>query len=450
MQEPSGAPNPKRRWQRRQDDAHSNGGGHPPPERRVECKEEPPADTEMTEACGPAVCVIGGGPSGLGCCRRLCDAGMRVTLIQESRGLGGKLCTKFVNGKDDPRLHFDMGVQVLNPTGKFAEELEGVVKPWPLPGRFKRISCSGDWQKWSIKETKDLPVDGLVVGTPSMSAIGRHLAERCAKLEVHVDRTAQVLGRRRKTQQWNVTWSRAEANAGQLRYRPELAEGATEATYRSFDAVVLAFEANKILQGCKSGYKQVPPSVTPALRQRLSGKTKTSQIWNLMVAFDRELPMPWDAATIDGHGSLAWVAVNSSKPQRERVPQCFMVFSTKQWASWKQWSKKEVERVLLYDFMAFLADVLGSWPAEPSFVLSGRWGNNTEAVLSGVPPSGDFPLRSLGHFEGAVTPMWDSEDRMGATGDWARGFSVNDAYSAGLELAEAMLADMSHDRLSGG
>lgn len=43
-----------------------------------------------------------------------------------------------------------------------------------------------------------------------------------------VDRTAQVLGRRRKTQQWNVTWSRAEANAGQLRYRPELAEGATE------------------------------------------------------------------------------------------------------------------------------------------------------------------------------------------------------------------------------
>lgn len=32
---------------------------------------------------------------------------------------------------------------------------------------------------------QDLPVDGLVVGTPSMSAIGRHLAERCAKLEVH-------------------------------------------------------------------------------------------------------------------------------------------------------------------------------------------------------------------------------------------------------------------------
>lgn len=35
MQEPSEAPNPKRRWQRRQDDTHSNGGGHPPPESSV-------------------------------------------------------------------------------------------------------------------------------------------------------------------------------------------------------------------------------------------------------------------------------------------------------------------------------------------------------------------------------------------------------------------------------
>lgn len=33
---------------------------------------------------------------------------------------------------------------------------------------------------------QDLPVTGLVVGTPSMSAIGRHLAERCPNLEVHV------------------------------------------------------------------------------------------------------------------------------------------------------------------------------------------------------------------------------------------------------------------------
>ena len=43
--------------------------------------------------------------------------------------------------------------------------------------------------------------------------------------------------------------------------------------------------------------------------------------------------------------------------------------------------RQEVERVLLYDFMSFLSDTLGSWPPEPCFLLSGRWGNNTEAGL---------------------------------------------------------------------
>ena len=314
---------------------------------------------------------------------------MQVTLVQESRGLGGKLCTKFVNGKDDPSLHFDMGVQLLRPAGPLADLLneggESIVQPWPLPGRFKRISCmQRDWNKpCRITSSADVPVDGLVVGVPSMSSIGRFLADKCWNLETHIDRTAHVIGRSPKTHRWGVEWSRAEANAGQLRYRPELAQGATEAVSRSFDAVVLAFEANKILQGCKSGYKQVAPSVTPALRKQLSGRTKTSQLWNLMIAFDRELPMPWDAAVVQGHSSLAWIAVNSSKPERARVPQCFMVFSTQSWATWKQWSKKEVERVLLYDFMCFLEQVLGFWPPQPSFVLSGRWGNNTEACACG-------------------------------------------------------------------
>ncbi|CAE7546269.1 unnamed protein product [Symbiodinium pilosum] len=399
-----------------------------------------------------SVCVIGGGPSGLGCCRRLCDAGLHVTLVQESRGLGGKLCTKFVNGKDDPTLHFDMGVQLLQPAGPLADELQGIVQPWPKPGRFKRICCKGDWDHWRIVSVHDVSVDGLVVGVPSMSAVGRFLADKCSNLEVHVDRTAHVIGRSPKTQRWGVEWSRAEANAGQLRYRPELAEGATESECKSFDAVVLAFEANKILQGCKSGYKQVAPSVAPSLRQQLSGRTKTSQLWNLMIAFDRELPMPWDAATVEGHGSLAWIAVNSSKPERARVPQCFMVFSTNSWAAWKQWSKKEVERVLLYDFMSFLDQVLGFWPPEPCFVLSGRWGNNTEAVLTGARPSGEFPVRALAYEDAAIgaKPLWDAEVRMGVTGDWARGFSVSDAYSAGVDLADAVLNSGDLGKLRGG
>lgn len=391
-----------------------------------------------------SVCVVGGGPSGLGCCRRLCDAGLNVTLVQESRGLGGKLCTKFVNGKEDPALHFDMGVQVLRPAGPLAEMLQGAVEPWPAAGRFKRIVCTGGWPRWEIRKTVDLPTEDYVVGVPSMSRVGHHLAAQCQGLQVHIDRTASVRGQDPETGKWEVEWKREAPTAGQLRYRPELGDVPTEVKRADFDAVVLAFEANKIVRGCKSGYKMVQSSATPGICKSISKRARTSQLWNLMVAFDTELPMPWDAATLEGHRSIAWIAVDSSKPQRCQVPQCFMIFSTREWADWKQWGKREVERELLDEFLGFLRQLLGQQPPKPSFVLSGRWGNNTETVLTGNQPQGEFPMRALGYSEGSAPAVWDAERLMAATGDWTRGFSVSDAFTAGMEAADAVLAQASN------
>lgn len=272
-----------------------------------------------------------------------------------------------------------------------------------------------------------------------MSAIGRHLADQCKGLTMHLDRTAHVRGRDPKTGEWEVEWKREAATGGQLRYRPELADIPTEVGRASFDAVVLAFEANKIVRGCKSGYKMTQPSATPELRRRITGgRAKTSQMWNLMVAFDSDLQVPWDAACVEGHPSIAWVAVDSSKPQRAKLPQCFMVFSTQAWADWKQWGKKEVERDLLWEFLNFLERVTGQRPPKPSFVLSGRWGNNTETVLTGDRPTGEFPMRALGHHDDPAGAVWDVDGRMGATGDWTRGFSVSDAFTAGIEMADAI------------
>jgi len=390
-----------------------------------------------------SVCVIGGGPAGLGCCRALCDAGLQVTLVQESRGLGGKLCTKFVNGKEDPTLHFDMGVQLLWPDGPLREVLdESVVQPWPAPGRFKRIHCSGEWRAWKVDRISDIPTDGYVVGVPSMSSIGRHLASKCEGLTIHLDRSGTVRGQDPKTFRWEVEWKREAPTATQLRYRPELKGQQTEVGRGDFDAVFLAFEANKILRGCKSGYKMVSASSTDAIRKQVAGRAKTSQIWNLMVAFDKELPMPWDAATIEGHPALAWVAVNSSKPQRAKVPQCFQLLSTKSWADWKQWSKREVEQELLEELLDFLAHTLGKRPPKPCFVLAGRWGNNTETVLTGARPVGEFPMKAVDFYAGKPSVVWDGVNKMGATGDWTSGFSVSDAYNAGLHAAAPLLKEL--------
>jgi len=388
-----------------------------------------------------SVCVVGGGPSGLGCCRVLCDAGLDVTLVQESRGLGGKLCTKYVNGKDDPRLHFDMGVQLLRLQGQLKDALpEEAVAPWPSPGRFKRIRCKGGWDNWKIAAVSDISTDGCVVGVPSMSTIGHHLADLCGGLDIHVDRTARVCGRSPKTGKWEVAWERGEPTRSQLHSRPELKDVPNEKGQGEFDAVVLAFEANKIMRGCKSGYKMTAPSATPMIRNRVQ-KAKTCQLWNLMVAFDSEISMPWDAAMVEDHPSIAWVAVDSSKPMRARSPQCFMVFSTREWANWKQWGKREVEKALFEEFRWFLKAVTGKdAPSKPSFLMAGRWGNSTETVLTGDAPTGEFPARAIGFHENDAGVVWDDESRMGATGDWARGFSACDAYAAGCELGSAMVS----------
>merc|ERR1711988_618327 len=92
------------------------------------------------------------------------------------------------------------------------------------------------------------PTDGLVVGVPSMSAVGHQLLAACGKdLELHTDRTARVAGS--KGEQWHVRWSRGRGNAGQIRTRPELAKPEAEQG-ADFDSVVLAYEANKVQKGC--------------------------------------------------------------------------------------------------------------------------------------------------------------------------------------------------------
>lgn len=417
--------------------------------RRVVLLETSPVRADESMRNGRrSVCVVGGGPAGLACCKALCDADLSVTLVQESRGLGGKMCTKFVNGKEDPTLHFDMGVQVLRPDGALKRALEGAVEPWPREGRLKRLHCSGGWDHCKVSRAESVSSDGFVVGVPSMSALGRHLAEQCTNLTIHLDRTAHVKGKNAISKQWQVEWERKEATGGQLRYRPELADVPAEVGRGEFDAVVLAFEANKIIRGCKSGYKMTQPSATPRIRKAVA-PVRTSQNWNIMVAFDRELPMPWDAAFLEGHRSLSWVAVDSSKPQRARLPQCFMAFSTQEWADWTQWSKRDAERALCAELLLLLEQVLGQRPPEPCFLLGGRWGNNTEVLLSGERGCGHFPQRALGAQQGAREPVWDADSAMGATGDWARGFSVSDAYAAGLELAAAILADDQQDRIKG-
>lgn len=77
------------------------------------------------------VAVIGAGLAGLVCARRLRQAGYRVVVLEKSRGLGGRVATRRIQG-----YHFNHGVPYLEVQGELSQQLltslkqRGIIVPW--------------------------------------------------------------------------------------------------------------------------------------------------------------------------------------------------------------------------------------------------------------------------------------------------------------------------------
>jgi renalase len=123
----------------------------------------------------------------------------------------------------------------------------------------------------------------------------------------------------------------------------------------------------------------------------------------------------WNAAR-STHHRIAWVARESSKPQRGPIERWTVQAS-------KEWSQEHLddtpERVQAKLLKAF-AEVTGI-RAEPSYASVHRW-----------------------HYAQTVRPLgqshlWHAHARIGVCGDWCLGHRVEDAFISGLELALASL-----------
>lgn len=112
--------------------------------------------------------IIGAGIAGLLAARVLQDAGARVTVLEKSRGFGGRLATKRVGD-----AVFDQGAQYFTVKyPRFAAwverwERDGLVAPWP-GGAYRRY-----------------------IGRPSMTAVPKALAEG---LDIKRDHKVTALG----------------------------------------------------------------------------------------------------------------------------------------------------------------------------------------------------------------------------------------------------------------
>ena len=111
------------------------------------------------------VIIIGAGLAGLCCARRLVESGVRVTVLEASDGVGGRVRTDVVDG-----FRLDRGFQVLltaYPEARRVLDYEALNLTraawcasgsrgigWPVPGTSPWMRCGGFPIQWEPHGTK--------------------------------------------------------------------------------------------------------------------------------------------------------------------------------------------------------------------------------------------------------------------------------------------------------
>ncbi len=309
----------------------------------------------------PSVGIIGSGMAGLACARRLADAGWSPVVFDKGRGVGGRTATR--RGAGD--VQFDHGAQYVTARDDgFRSVLDGMSRS----GAAGRWGASGDKPRF--------------VGTPGMTGLAKHLA---TGLDVR--------------QRMTVTAVR-QANG-----RPAIVVDGGSA--HSFDRVVVtapAPQALVLLETEKSVFSDVERiTYDPCL--------------TLMVQLNADVSGGFFSRA-DADADLAWLAHDSSKPDRRGIG-CWVA------QAGPDWSAAHLE----LDLDEIRAKML------PLFIQ--ELGVGADAVVHAAAHRWRYAkvVRPLG---GPFVKNVDATIYAG--GDWCLGARVEAAWTSGHAIAGDLLA----------
>lgn len=320
--------------------------------------------------------IIGAGIAGLACAQALRSSGVQVTVLEKSRGVGGRVATRRL----DSGVTFDHGAQyftVRDPAFK------SQVKQWCDGG------AAGLWQGRTVAVRQGVITDlaeprECYVGIPGMNAIAKSLA---IGMDVRTEVTVQTI--QRLDRKWQI-----EDNTGRL--------------HGQYDLLI----------------STAPPPQTAKLIGDHSttlckaiGTVSMAPCWAVMLQMCERLQTPFDAAFV--HDSpLSWVARNSSKPERV-ASDCWVLHAAPAWSrDHLEESAETIARTLNTEFWKAIAQA----PQPFEFAIAHRW----RYAL----PQEPLPQQYL----------LDGDLHLAACGDWCNGPRVEGAFLSGLALAEAVLA----------
>lgn len=323
-----------------------------------------------------SVAVIGSGLAGLTAAIFLQQEGYRVTVFEKSRGPGGRLAAKRVEGGSA-----DVGAQyftIRNPEfHRFLERYAGAGSYAPWHGQFGYQKPSGTWEPF--------PDEQRYVGVPRMTAISRALSDNVA-----VVAQTRVESLKQASDGWTLV------STGGERHGP-------------YDAVVITAppaQARDLLAD----------SHLPDLAGQLDEPVRHVQpCWAVAAHFHRSAFETYDGMRVQSD-ILSWVANNSSKPGREDAGQWWVLHGRSDWSEeHKDAPAEEVAAAMVQEFL----DVTGA-DEQPDDLVTHRW-----LYAKSSDPA------TPGH-------LWFPDYRIGLAGDWLSGGRVEGAFDSASGLVRSL------------
>ncbi len=337
------------------------------------------------------IAIVGAGMAAITCARTLVQAGHRVTVLEKSHTVGGRMATR-----NSAFGTFDHGAQYFTVRdARFAQALQTTPK-----------TC----KPWSANTVRVLDSHGMVAaaGLPAREA---HLVPSPGMNTLLKQWAAPLLNIELQTRVIEIEADALNAKQWQLR-----TTGTDDSVhvYSGFDAVVLAIpspQAQALLATCKKG---------AALESKIS-KVTVDPCWTLMLAFPQAmqpnmwtLGPQWNAAR-STHHRVAWLARESSKPGRGPIERWTVQAS----AAWSQEHLQDDPKRVQAKLTKAFTEITGI-RAEPAHTDVQRWLYAKTATPLGK------------------SHLWDAKAGLGVCGDWCLGHRVEDAFVSGLELALAI------------
>ncbi|MEG4208550.1 FAD-dependent oxidoreductase [Microcoleus sp. S13_B4] len=315
------------------------------------------------------VAVIGAGMAGLSCAQRLRQAGYSVAVVEKSRGAGGRVATRRVQGS-----RADHGARYLEPQG---DAVQGLIEALVDRHILKLWTDT----VWEFRQGKLSPIPSSCYVAPAgMNAVGKYLAEG---LEIWFGRRVQVISTT-DNQMWNLSLEVTDDN---LQTPQELIA----------KAVVVAIPAPQALMFLNSeiGFK---PDFLEKLRSVeydpcitvMAGYSATKQ------KDLSNLNPQWKSVSFPDHADLAWVGLDSSKRLDPQQP-VFVIHSSANLA------ERHLESVDLptvgQELIARTSEYLIPWLKQPEWLQVHRWRYafcRNPLPVSCLPAGGNLPLVCAG------------------------------------------------------